>query len=112
MSLPPVWVSIEGWGVTHCVHPSSHPETRTLCGHLVSVNQLSADTPTRTRCQVGDFTDAAEFPLATRCGVILRCRVGAAVCMKPSTRVSCTQCRRITGINETPADNTDLMVTR
>lgn len=59
---------------------------------------------------IGDFTGVT-LPLATRCGAILRCRTGVAVCMKPGTQVRCPRCRTVTGIHEASADNTTTAVT-
>lgn len=50
-----------------------------------------------------DFVGVA-LPIVTRCGSALRGRTtSAAVCMEPGTRVSCPQCRRLTGV-EVAAD--------
>jgi hypothetical protein len=45
------------------------------------------------------------LPLATRCGALLRGKDSAAVCMEPGTRVTCAQCRRLTGIERAGDDN-------
>lgn len=65
-----------------------------------------ADVPTALfagyRHLGSDFIGVA-LPIVTRCGSELRGRTSAAVCMEPGTRVSCSQCRRLTGV-EAAAD--------
>ena len=48
---------------------------------------------------VGPFV-GVEMPVATRCGSLLRGREARdlAVCMKAGTKVTCSRCRRLTGI--------------
>jgi hypothetical protein len=51
------------------------------------------------------FGSSAEWiptPVAARCGVVLRDRVGAVVSMRPGSRVSCRRCRTITGVEVAP----------
>jgi hypothetical protein len=45
------------------------------------------------------------IPVATRCGAVLHCSFGVAVCMEAGTPVKCSRCRRITGITTAPAEN-------
>lgn len=52
---------------------------------------------------MGSAFIAAELPLATVCGVVLRGDV--AVCMKGGTKVSCVRCRRLAATERAPEGN-------
>lgn len=49
----------------------------------------------------------AQLPIVTRCGTELRGRDSAAVCMNPGTRVTCSRCRRLTGIERAADGNNE-----
>ena len=53
-----------------------------------------------------DFV-GVQLPIITRCGAELRRRDNAAVCMAPGTRVLCSRCRRLTGIERAAAGNNE-----
>lgn len=50
-----------------------------------------------------------ELPIATRCGAMLRRNASKlAVCMNPTTRITCSRCRMVTGMQFAKPGNQDV----
>ncbi len=72
--------------------------------HVVDV-PVSAPLPMEF---MGHACTGIRTPVVAVCRTELRDRTGAVICMNPGTRIRCTTCTRLTGIQVAPDDNTAL----
>lgn len=54
---------------------------------------------------IGSAFIGIQMPVITACGAQLRGRHDAVVCMKPGSKVTCSRCRRISGVDRAPGGN-------
>lgn len=79
---------------------------RNLGANRTHVVDVPADLFAGYRFLGSDFV-GVQLPVVTRCGSEIRGRDSAAVCMEPGTRVSCSRCRRLTGVEVAGAGNNE-----
>lgn len=77
---------------------------RALASERTHVVDIPAPLFAGYRLFGADFL-GVQLPIATRCGSVLRGKDSAAVCMEPGTPVTCSRCRRITGVETAGSDN-------